>query len=184
MDLVGSTPPGSMKTVQQIIDELSAFPPDAKAAAYVAEDCGLVVYKPSHGKYANWDVRSNHADEPLGFVRAYYDDAGRPENPEDGYDISSNYAEGIIAAYENGAITEANAVYELFDRAVYHELPDEWVERVWRHVGSLPVTDEGWSKMVFAEMWCGTGSPPTQEEYRARAKEQAAYWRQAFGNPM
>lgn len=50
MDLVGSTPPGSMKTVQQIIDELSAFPPDAKAAAYVAEDCGLVVYKPSHGK--------------------------------------------------------------------------------------------------------------------------------------
>ena len=62
-----------MKTVAQLIEELSKFPPDAYAAAYSAEATGIVIYPTTFATYGLWDIRSNEADESIGFIDLYYD---------------------------------------------------------------------------------------------------------------
>lgn len=67
-----------MKTVEQLIRELEAYPQDALAAAYSAEWTGIVIYKPEHGTFSIMDHKSDEADESIGYIDLYYDDKNRP----------------------------------------------------------------------------------------------------------
>jgi hypothetical protein len=75
-----------MKTVADLIKELQQYPPDAYAAAYSAEETGIVIYPATFASYSMWDFKSNEADKSSGFIELCYDDLKekRPKGDSNG----------------------------------------------------------------------------------------------------
>ena len=75
--------------------------------------------------------------------------------------------------YNNGVLTRTHALSdfcEVMTKEEFDDLPDVWKEQLQIHVDRYPddEDDENWNQIVCAQIWCGKGPGPTQEEKREK----------------
>jgi hypothetical protein len=79
----------------------------------------------------------------------------------------------LVEGYYKGIYARGEVYSRLLDDfslADIRSLPQEWQDGCLERLAKAPRTDEEWAKVIYVFSWCGVGSPPTQEELRAKGK--------------